>query len=324
MAGQVFYSKNQGGVGFSASTAAQVAVAVVAVVVVVVVELGWWVWRMVVRRTGWLGRVGAWKAAFFCANEKWMKGAGVGCFAHFRARTTNNIHTHTHTLTTSQNEDRRTWNGVEGHTTTESLFWHMRRSDCPHLNCEQNENQAAFSAQLPSSNLVKCVPRTNSPAAPIRLELQLGVLTQRQLMPRLGDLRSIAIQFLRPPQHFAQFLQPRSAIIQGRRWLQDNSGQRRRRWWWRWRRCCRCPVADVVCRLSLVACRGRRQWPPRSRFRRTAALGVKFQTKVSCPGMAAAKTQCECDPPTRSYPAGHRQLKDDKSVNEENAIYSIN
>lgn len=43
MAGQVFYSKNQGGVGFSASTAAQVAVAVVAVVVVVVVELGWWV-----------------------------------------------------------------------------------------------------------------------------------------------------------------------------------------------------------------------------------------------------------------------------------------
>lgn len=220
-------------------------------------------------------------------------------------------HTHTHTRRVKTRADvlGLVWRGT---TTTESLFWHMRRSDCPHLNGEQNENLAAFSAQLPSSNLVKCVPRTNSPAAPIRLELWLGVLTQRQLMPQLGDPCSIAIlcSFFGRPQHFAQFSAASqhcpAAIIQstdaGCRITVDNNdgdgdGERR---------CCRCPAADVVCRLSLVACRARRQWPPRSRFRRTAALGVKFQTKVSCPGMAAAKTQCECDPPTRSYPAGHR------------------
>lgn len=37
----MFYSKNQGGVGFSASTAAQVAAVAAVAVVVVVVELGW-------------------------------------------------------------------------------------------------------------------------------------------------------------------------------------------------------------------------------------------------------------------------------------------
>lgn len=136
------------------------------------------------------------------------------------------------------------------------------------------------------------------------------------------------LQFLLPPQHFAQFSAASqrcpAAIIQGtdagcRITVDNNDGDGDGE-----RRCCRCPAADVVCRLSLVACRARRQWPPRSRFRRTAALGVKFQTKVSCPGMAAAKTQCECDPPTRSYPAGRRQLKDDKTVNDVNALDSFN
>lgn len=143
-----------------------------------------------------------------------MKGAGVGCFAHFRARTANNVHTHTRTHTrrvkTRADVLGLVWRGT---TTTESLFWHMRRSDCPHLNGEQNENLAAFSAQLPSSNLVKCVPRTNSPAAPIRLELRLGVLTQRQLMPQLGDPCSIAIlcSFFCPLNTLHSFLQPHSA-----------------------------------------------------------------------------------------------------------------
>lgn len=114
----------------------------------------------------------------------------------------------------------------------------------------------------------------------------------------LGDLHSFAILFslfcdlLLQPLRAAPPASSRDRAGQGRagqsrHWLQDNSGQRR----------CRC-------RLSFRRCRCRWQWPRRSRFRRTAELGVKFQTKVSWPGMAAAKTECECDSPTRSYPAG--------------------
>lgn len=138
-------------------------------------------------------------------------------------------HTHTRRVKTRADVLGLVWRGT---TTTESLFWHMRRSDCPHLNGEQNENLAAFSAQLPSSNLVKCVPRTNSPAAPIRLELRHGVLTPADVAARRSVLDCDTLQFLWAPSTLCTVFcsltaLPRCHHSGHRRWLQDNSGQQR-------------------------------------------------------------------------------------------------